>query len=247
MFALALTDGAASGAPVPLMKGFDGDAPGKPFGGDDDYVISADSRSVIFSARVAGRSEPWSTNFDVFAVPIDGSAPPWNTSEANKAWDAGPVVSDDGRYAAHRAMKRPGFEADRFGVMLYDNKAKTVRELDPTWDRSADALAFSGDGKTLYVTAGDAQHVKLFAMDARTGAVKALTGDGHSVASMSRTQSRDLIVTATPRTQAGVRLSRAGQRSLTPRHRRPDGRDGPSPTRASPSPAGTTSRSTAGS
>ncbi len=195
LFALTLTDGVATGGPIPLMKGFDGDAPSKPFGGDDDYVISADSKSVIFSARVAGRTEPWSTNFDVYAVPIDGSAPPWNTSEANKAWDAGPVVSADGRYAAHRAMKRPGFEADRFGVMLYDNKTKTVHEIDPTWDRSADAMAFSGDAKTLYVTADDVQHVKLFAMDTRTGAVKPLTGDGHvSGFDVAHTKAGDVIV-----------------------------------------------------
>jgi len=179
LFSLALTDGVATGQPVPLMKGFDGDAPSKPFGGDEDYKITSDGTSVVFSARLAGRTEPWSTNFDLYDAPIDGSAPPQNVSADNKAWDAGPVSSADGTMAAHRAMKRPGFEADRFGVMLYDNKTRQLRELAPGWDRSADALAFSGDGKQLYVLAGDVQNVRIFTMDTRTGAVKPLTGDGH--------------------------------------------------------------------
>ena len=129
LFSLPLTDGVATGAPVPLMKGFDGDAPSKPFGGDEDYAITEDSQSVVFSARLAGRPEPWSTNFDLYVLHLDGSGPPVNLSEANKAWDAGPVSSVDGTMAAHRAMKRPGFEADRFGVMLYDNKTAKLRDV----------------------------------------------------------------------------------------------------------------------
>ena len=179
LFSLALTDGVASGAAVPLMMGFDGDAPEKPFGGDDGYAITADSKSVVFSARLAGRTEPWSTNFDLYEVPIEGGSAPRDLTADNKAWDAVPAFSPDGRWAAHRAMKRPGFEADRFGVILYDSRTNRSRELDPTWDRSAEALAFSGDGKSLYVLAGDVQHEKLFSMNATTGAVKPLTGEGH--------------------------------------------------------------------
>jgi dipeptidyl aminopeptidase/acylaminoacyl peptidase len=77
LFALKLgADGKATGAPIPLMKGFDGDAPSKPFGGDEDYNITPDSKTVVFSARLAGTSEPWSTNFDLYSAPADGSAAP---------------------------------------------------------------------------------------------------------------------------------------------------------------------------
>lgn len=177
LFSVPLKDGVAAGAPVPLMKGFDGDAPSKPFGDDSDYAISPDSRSVVFSVRMAGRSEPWSTNFDLYSAPIDGSAAPKNLTAGNPAWDAGPVFAPGGQLA-FRAMKRPGFEADRFGVMLQASDG-AAREIDPQWDRSADALAFSGDGRTLYVQAGDVQHTKLFSMNAATGAVTPLTGAGH--------------------------------------------------------------------
>jgi dipeptidyl aminopeptidase/acylaminoacyl peptidase len=180
LFSLALNGGVATGAPIPLMKGFDGDSPSKPFGGDDDYAITPDGKSVVFSARLAGRTEPWSTNFDLYSAPIDGSTGPVALTAANKAWDTGATFSPDGQLAAHRSMKRPGFEADRFGVIVYDAKTRTEREIDPRWDRSADALAFSGDGRSLYVEAGDTQATKLFVMDATSGAVRPLTTQGHA-------------------------------------------------------------------
>ena len=196
LFALALgPDGRAAGEPVALMSGFDGDAPSKPFGDEGDYQITPDSKTLVFSARLAGGSEPWSTNFDLWSVPLNGSAPPHDFTADNKAWDAAPAFSPDGRLAAHRAMKRPGFEADRFGVIVYDAATRTSREIDPTWDRSADQIAFSGDGKSLYVEAGDDQKVRLFRMDAATGAVTPLTDGGHVGAfDLAHTPAGDVLV-----------------------------------------------------
>jgi acylaminoacyl-peptidase len=174
--------GVATGTPVPLMKGFDGDVPAKPFGGDEDYAIAPDGGSVVFSARIAGRSEPWSTNFDIFRVPLDAAKPPENLTPNNPAWDAGPVFSPDGTKLAWRAMKRPGFEADRFGIMVRDLKTGATHEIAPGWDRSADNLAWSPDGKTLYTTADDIGQTRIFAVDAANSDVKALTGDGHVAA-----------------------------------------------------------------
>jgi acylaminoacyl-peptidase len=180
LFALKLgDDGRASGQPVALTLGFDGDVPSKPFGGDEDFVITPDGKTVDFSARLAGGTEPWSTNFDLYTVPIDGSAAPYNYTKRNKAWDTGIVFSPDLKFAARRSMKRPGFEADRFGVFVYDETTKTDREIDPRWDRSADQIAFSADDKSLYVEANDVQNVRLFRMDVATGTVTPMTGKGH--------------------------------------------------------------------
>lgn len=181
LFALDLgADGVASGAPVEVTPGLDADIPTKPFGDDADFVVTPDSTAVVFSARIAGTSEPWSTNFDLFRAPLDGSAKPENLTADNKAWDAAPTYSPDGSKLAWLAMKRPGFEADRYAIMIRDLKSGGTRELAPQWNRSADAIKWSPDGKTIYALAQDLGQQKIFAFDiAKGGQPKALTGDGH--------------------------------------------------------------------
>ncbi|MBS0589370.1 MAG: PD40 domain-containing protein, partial [Proteobacteria bacterium] len=58
-------DGALSGTPKLISRDIDGDMPSKPFGGDDEFAFSPDGKTVYFSVRIAGTSEPWSTNFDI--------------------------------------------------------------------------------------------------------------------------------------------------------------------------------------
>ncbi len=164
--------------PVALTPGYDGDVPSKPFGDEADFFISPDAKTVYFSAREAGKREPWSTNFDIYSVAISGGAAT-NLTASNPAWDASPCVSPDGTTLAYKAMKRPGFEADRFGIHLRDLASGTTTELVPAWDRSADQMAWSADGKSLLVTADDLGKHKLFRIDLKSGAVTALSKDGH--------------------------------------------------------------------
>ena len=161
-----------------VTRGIDGDVPSKPFGDAEEFNWSPDSKWVVFNAREAGKSEPWSTNFDVFLAPADGSAAPRNLTKANLAWDATPVFSADGRTIYYRAMKRPGFEADRFGLMAMDVDGGHVRELDPAWDRSADNIRVSRDGKRLYATAPELGQHPLFAIDIATGKPTRIAAEG---------------------------------------------------------------------
>ena len=178
LFTLKLQRGVASGTPVWVTKGLDGDAPTKPFGGSEEFNFSPDGNTLFFTLREAGKTEAWSTNLDVWQVPADGSAKPVNLTADNDAMDTGPVVSPDGRTLAWRAMKRPGFEADRFAVKLRDLASGTTRELAADWDRSANSLTWSADGKTLYTHADDIGQSKVFAIDVGSGKVKALTDEG---------------------------------------------------------------------
>ena len=180
LFVAALPDG--KGRPVAsatsLTDSIDGDAPSKPFGGADEYTWSPDGASVVAAVRVAGKGEAWSTNFDLYKIAADGSGTPVNLTAANPAWDTGPVFSTDGKTLFYRAMKRPGFEADRFGLMAMDLATKQVREIAPSWDRSADGIVLSQDGATIYTSAQDVGQHPLFAVDVASGAVKQVVGDG---------------------------------------------------------------------
>ena len=164
--------------PTLLTRGIDGDVPSKPDGDDSEFAFAPDGRSVYFGVRIAGTTEPWSTNFDVYRVPVDGSAAPKNLTAENKAWDAYPVPSPDGRTLYYLAMKTPGFEADRFAIMALDLATGAKHEVDPQWDRSPAGLSISADGKTLYTTTDDNGQHPLFAIDAASGKVTPLVGDG---------------------------------------------------------------------
>ncbi|MES2861057.1 MAG: S9 family peptidase [Pseudomonadota bacterium] len=168
-----------SGEPAWVTHGFDGDTPSKPFGDESEFTFTPDGSAIVFSARVAGQTEPWSTNFDLFKT--TGLTGPGfeNLTDDNDAWDTGPVYSPDGRTLAYRAMARPGFEADRYQIVLMDVATGAKRQVAANWDRSADTLQWSADGRSLFVTAGDVGQVKLFQIDAANGAVVPITGPGH--------------------------------------------------------------------
>jgi dipeptidyl aminopeptidase/acylaminoacyl peptidase len=172
----------AGGDPVDVMNAMDADAPSKPFGGAEEYAFTPDGKGLVFSARDVGREEAWSTNFDLFLAPIDGSAPPKNLTKANPAWDSYPAFSPDGKTLAYLAMKRPGYEGDRFRIVLRPWPNGTERVLTEGWDRSPSDLVWSADGKEIYCTSDDVGQHPLFAVDAATGNVRTVWGQGHVVA-----------------------------------------------------------------
>jgi dipeptidyl aminopeptidase/acylaminoacyl peptidase len=181
LFVLPLTPQGA-GTPVDITSGLDADVPSKPFGGPEEITFTPRGEGVVFTARDVGAEEAWSTNFDLFYAPVDGSASPKGLTD-NPAWDTQPVFSPDGASLAYLAMERPRFEADRLRIVLRpwraDNTVGAARVLTENWDRSAGGIFFSADGKTIYATAGDVGNVGLFAINTANGMVSKLVGNGH--------------------------------------------------------------------
>ncbi|RNF86134.1 alpha/beta hydrolase family protein [Montanilutibacter psychrotolerans] len=155
-----------------------GDAPSRPFGDSSEYAWAPDGRSLVLSVRKADGQEPASTNFDLYRVAADGTGTASNLTAANSAWDKGATFSADGNTLYYLAMKRPGFEADRFALMALDLSSGHAREIAPGWDRSADGITLSADGKTIYTTAQDMGEHPLFAIDIADGSVRKVIGEG---------------------------------------------------------------------
>jgi dipeptidyl aminopeptidase/acylaminoacyl peptidase len=171
-----LGDGNAD-TPVDVSRGLDGDVPSKPFGGDEDYVFSPDGRTLVFSLRVAGRSEPWSTNFDLFEVPVNGTAPPRDLTASNPAWDAQPIFLKNGDLV-WLAQNRPGFEADRYHIMIRSARNGNVRPLTSAWDRSVSKLGATPNGRRVLATADDVGQAALFSIDPSSGTPTKLVSTG---------------------------------------------------------------------
>lgn len=172
------TEGRAAAQPVWVTRGVDGDVPSKPFGDDSEYAFSPDGKQLAYSVRIAGKTEAWSTNFDIYLTPSDGLGEARNLTAMNSATDTGPVFSADGRTLYYRAMRRPGFEADRLAIKALDLRSGDLREIAPHWDRSAQTLMLSTNGRLLYTSADDLGRVALFGIDLANDKVTRLTDAG---------------------------------------------------------------------
>jgi dipeptidyl aminopeptidase/acylaminoacyl peptidase len=127
---------------------------------------------------VAGRSEAWSTNFDLYDTAADGSGEPVNLTADNPAWDTQPVFLGNGDLA-YLAMKRPGFEADRFAIKLRAARGGPAREIAADWDRSVAKLGVARNGRTLLATADDIGQHALFSIDPASGAAVRVSPPGY--------------------------------------------------------------------
>ncbi|MEM6457122.1 MAG: S9 family peptidase [Acidobacteriota bacterium] len=172
---------------IDLMGAMDADSPTLPFGDDDEWAFTPDGASLVFTARDAGAAEAWSTRFDLWCVPLDGSRPPRPLTDG-PAWNTHPRFAPDGRTLAYLAMARPGYESDRRRIVLRDwpvDDAASARILseagpDADWDRSIADLAWTPDGRALIATAQDEGRVALVRIDATTGIRRVLSAVGHA-------------------------------------------------------------------
>jgi dipeptidyl aminopeptidase/acylaminoacyl peptidase len=191
----------AGGEAVDVMKGMDADTPSQPFGGPEEITFTPDDKGIVFSAKNVGRAEAWSTNFDLYYAPIDGSATAKSLTADNPAWDSYPVFSPDGKTLAYLAMSRPGYESDQFKIVLRDWPNGPKRILSPNWDRSASALAWAADGKSIYAIAANTGQESLFSIDVKNGYARTIAKEG-TVHSMSVAKDRIVCSLSTMRCPA---------------------------------------------
>jgi len=148
-------DGSAA-VPRDLTPG-DHDAPVFSLGGQDNYAFSPDGQEICYTSN-HDKVEATSTNNDLWIVPVSGGTDgrpvaPKNITADNPASDSTPLYSPDGKYIAYRAQKRPGYESDRFRLMLYDRKTGEKRNVTEKWDRWVGTIAWSPDSMSIYFSA----------------------------------------------------------------------------------------------
>ncbi|MBM4191597.1 MAG: S9 family peptidase [Gammaproteobacteria bacterium] len=177
LFTVTLGANLKAGEAINVSGQVKGDVPSKPFGGEEDYAFSPDGSRIVFSARLADRTESWSTNFDLYEVPVDGSTAPRNLTADNPAWDTQPVFLANSDLA-WLAMSRPGFEADRYVVKIRSAKDGRIRTVTQYWDRSVGTLIATHDRKNLLAVADDIGQAALFQIDPTTGRRTTLVTSG---------------------------------------------------------------------
>ena len=179
LFGFAVAGGKLAGSGIPLTGHLVGDTPSKPFGGGEELRFSPDGSTLYFALREAGRIEPMSTNLDIFALPDRRQRSAGQPDRRQRRHRQLPTVSPDGRTLAYFAMARPGYEADRQVLSCATSRPARRAPLTQNWDRSVGSIAWAPDGRSLLVTAEDTLEQPVFRVDAATGKVTRLTGDGN--------------------------------------------------------------------
>lgn len=158
-----------------LTRG-DWDTPPFSLGGPTDYAFSPDSKELAFAGNT-DKDEARSTNGDIFVVPVTGAEPRRITTD-NPANDASPVYSPDGRYIAYRAQQKPGFESDRWQLMLHDRKTGQNHSVTAAFDSSVESVTFTPDSQKIYFLALDHGRQPVYELSIAGGPIKRLINDG---------------------------------------------------------------------
>jgi dipeptidyl aminopeptidase/acylaminoacyl peptidase len=150
---------------------------------DHAIAFSPDGRELAFvSNREGSDREAWTTNNDIFVVPVTGGEPRKLT--ANPAADVHPAYSRDGRTIYVRAQRRPGFESDRWYLDAYDRASGKKTTLFEAPDISVDDYTLSKDGATIWLTATQEARGSLFTLPSAGGNPKRIL-QGGSIASVA--------------------------------------------------------------
>jgi dipeptidyl aminopeptidase/acylaminoacyl peptidase len=144
---------------------------------DAAIAFTPDGREIAFvSNREGSDREAWTTNNDVFIVPVTGGEPKKVTP--NPAADAQPAFSKDGHTLFVRAQRRAGFESDRWYLEAYDRATGTKRTLFETPDMSVEDFTLSNDGASIWFTAQQEGRGTLFVIPVAGGTPKRVLQGG---------------------------------------------------------------------
>jgi dipeptidyl aminopeptidase/acylaminoacyl peptidase len=195
--------------PYDLTPG-DYDAPVFSLGGQDDYAFSPDGKQICYASN-HDKNPAASTNNDLWIVPVTGG-PAMNITAGNPASDTSPLYSPDGRYIAYRAQQRPGYESDRFRLMLYDRKTGEKKNLTEDFDRWVGTFTWAPDSKKMYFAAQNQAESPVYSVDLQ-GALSLRVGgfnDDLAITSDSNTLVFSTMSIARPNEIAKADLSGRG-------------------------------------
>ena len=122
---------------IDLMKEEPFDCPQKPFGGDEDYIWSPDSKKVLYVAKKSyGTEYTVTTNSDIYEYNLE-TQKTTNLTAYNKGYDVAPSFSSKGDLAWLQ-MKRDGYEADKNDIIIRRNGMDI--NLTKDWDGTVNSF-----------------------------------------------------------------------------------------------------------
>jgi dipeptidyl aminopeptidase/acylaminoacyl peptidase len=139
-------------------------------GGQDDYAFSADGQEICYTSNHDAVPAA-STNNVLFTVPVnfladatskDVLAATKSITAENKAADNTPLYSPDGKYIAYRAQQRPGYESDRWRLMLYARRTGEKKNPTSDFEGWVGSFTWKPDSSVLYFSSEEKGESSIF-------------------------------------------------------------------------------------
>mmetsp|Transcript_4915 Transcript_4915/g.7492 ORF Transcript_4915/g.7492 Transcript_4915/m.7492 type:complete len:766 (+) Transcript_4915:67-2364(+) len=145
-----------------LMFGLETDCPSRPFGGLEEYNVSADGSSAVFACRrtdttgVQGRDMAWSTEVSIFSCQLPDDSH-FSSSEGvrqepgrltlvsdenNLGTHSSPCWSPDGEKVAFLAMNTAQYESDMMRIVIWDRASGRLSDLTVGVDLSFSSISW---------------------------------------------------------------------------------------------------------
>ncbi|MEJ8842323.1 S9 family peptidase [Lacibacter sp. H375] len=147
VFVAPVKDGKA-GEAKDIMPGELYDCPQKPFGGDEDFIWSPDSKKIIYvTKKKYGTAYAVSTNTDLYEYNIE-TGQTKNLTTGMMGYDINPAYNQKGDLA-WLSMKRDGFESDKQDIIVSNGISK--QNLTAARDNiHVEGFKWSEDNKTIF-------------------------------------------------------------------------------------------------
>jgi dipeptidyl aminopeptidase/acylaminoacyl peptidase len=157
---------------------------------DGGLAFSPDGSQIAFVSKRDGNDvESWTTNQDVWLVPVDGGNARRLTT--NKAADVQPTWLADGKQMLMRSQRRPNFESDRWYLDLVDVASGARRTVFDAPDLSVEDYAIVPGGRSIVFTAQDRGAINVYSVELPAGTPKVVARGG-AVAGLEA--ARDFLV-----------------------------------------------------
>ena len=146
--------------------------------GEVRFDIAPDGRHITLALNSIPPPYAEQPNTDIVLLPTDGSGTFTNLTPDNRYGDDSPRFSPDGRSVLYTRVATANSQGELrrlWRVSLADRKSTPLTDAI---DLSIEDVAFSADGRRLWLQAEDRGMVPVFAMDAAGGAVSKIVANG---------------------------------------------------------------------